>query len=73
LPELEGESAVGHGIQIDLKEIDVKLAIDVMEFVLVAFGLRQIGRKLFEVITVIGATLVHAFMNNKMFSVFLGL
>jgi len=73
LPELEGENAVGHRIKVNLEEIDVKLAIDVMELVLVSFGVRQAGREFFEIIAVIAAILVYTFVDNKMFPVFLGL
>ena len=72
--EPEGRSAFGQGIQIHLKKIYRKFAVDVMEFVFIfAVSLFEIFFiNLFEVVEIVRTFGVHTFMDDEMFSVLFG-
>ena len=71
LTENKRKSAVGNRVQIDFEEINVKFTVDIMQFVFVPLGFGQIRRKFFEIVEIVRATSIDAFMDDKVFSVFL--
>ena len=71
VPEAQRGGILRKGAQINLKEIDGKFPIQVMELVLVLFG-AFIFRNFLQTIKVVGALWVHTFVNDEELSVFDG-
>ena len=74
LGETQGGSVLRQGIQIDLKEVDGELPVDVVEFVFgLAIGILQVSLvDLPKVVQIVGTLEIVAFVNSKMLSVFDG-
>lgn len=63
--ELQGRSIIGKGTEVDFKEIDSKLPIDVVELIEVFGLIRIIWIDLFEAILIVGTFLINAFVDDK--------
>ena len=72
LVELQGRSVLREGIQVHLKEIHSEFTVDVVEFVFVlTISLfKMLLIHFFEIVEIVRAFGIHAFVDDKVFSVF---
>jgi hypothetical protein len=69
--ELQGRSVFREGIQIHGKKIHGEFTVDVVKFKLVFFVFGQFFRiNRFEIVLIVGAVVIDAFMDDKEFAVF---
>lgn len=70
LLKAEGGCPFRELVQIHVEEVDGELPVEIAELILPVIGLREIRRKLFEIMPVKGASVIDALMYAEMFPVF---
>ena len=70
-PELQGRSIIGKGTEIDLKEVDGELPVDVVEliFVLSVGFFKILFINFFKVVKIVRTFWIDAFVNDEVFTI----